>query len=216
MFAWKEWNLLQAFSCVPRVAPIMEMGSCFLEIPVLVDRIVQFIDVLKVHGVQEPCIELLPLAVRAVESWVETNCHVTAVKPPLMVKHGEGKISEAPVSELYSSPTLKQWENSLQYFRHASRSSIRVGDCLQEECLQGGDKEFKHGGEAYSLNHLLREAEDRLVNAVNPFYKLRDVWNKYAVVISMYFPVYPVCDNHGYVVCGVYEVWSICLWTYTE
>ena len=78
MFARRVGNLLQAFSCVPRVAPIMEMGLCFAEIPVWVDGIVQFIDVetlvLKVHGVQEPCNELLPLTVQAVESWVEINC----------------------------------------------------------------------------------------------------------------------------------------------
>ena len=55
----------------------MEMNSCFAEIPVLIDGIVQFIDVetlvLKVHGVQEPSNELLPLTVQAVESWVEIN-----------------------------------------------------------------------------------------------------------------------------------------------
>ena len=56
-------------------------------------------------------------------------------------------------------------------------------------CLQGGDEEFEHGGEAYSLNHLLREAEDGLVNAVNPFSKLRDVWDKYAAVISMFLSI---------------------------
>ena len=63
MFARRGCNLLQAFSCFPRVAPIMEMDSCFAEITVLVDGTVQFIDVemlvLKVHGVQEPCNELL-------------------------------------------------------------------------------------------------------------------------------------------------------------
>ena len=70
IFALRIGNLLQAFSCVPRVAPIMEMDSCFAEIPVLVAGIVQFIDVetlvLKVHGVHEPCNELLPLTVQAV------------------------------------------------------------------------------------------------------------------------------------------------------
>ena len=97
----------------------MEMNSCFTEIPVLIDSTVQFIDVetlvLKVHGVQEPCNELLQLTVRAVESWVDINHQVTAAELPLMVKHREGEISEAPVSELYSSRMLKQWEDSLQY-----------------------------------------------------------------------------------------------------
>ena len=32
-----------------------------------------------------------------------------------MVKYRDGEISEAPVSELYSSRMLKQWEDSLQY-----------------------------------------------------------------------------------------------------
>ena len=156
-------NLLQAFSCVNRIAPIMEMNSCFQEIPVLLDGTIEFIDVetlvLKVHGVQEPCNELLPLTVQAVESWVEINRRVTAVKSPPMVKHREGEISEAPVSELYSIRTLKQWEDSLQYpfFRHASRSRLLLGDCLQAGCLhlQGGDKGFEYGGEVYSLSRLL-------------------------------------------------------------
>ena len=71
----------------------------------------------------------------------EINRQVTAVKSPPMVKHQEGEISEAPVSELHSSLMLKQWENSLQYpfFRHASRSRLDLRDCLQAGCLQGGD-----------------------------------------------------------------------------
>ena len=94
MFARRIGNLLQAFSCVPRVAPIVEMDSCFAEIPVLVDGKLHFIDVetlvLKVHGAQEPCNKLLPLIVKAVEGWVEINRRVTAVKSPAMVKHIEG------------------------------------------------------------------------------------------------------------------------------
>ena len=39
---------------------------------------------------------------------------VTAVKSPPILKLQEGEISEVPISELYSSQTLKQWENSLQ------------------------------------------------------------------------------------------------------
>ena len=78
MFARRVGNLLQAFSCVPRVASIMEMDWCFTEVPVWVDESVQFINVEtlvpKVHGVQEPYNALLPLTVRAVESWVEINC----------------------------------------------------------------------------------------------------------------------------------------------
>ena len=122
---------------------------------------------------------------------MEINRRVTAVKSPTMVKHREGDISEVPVSELYSSWTLKRWENSLQYsfFRHVSRSRLELGDCLQAGCLQGGDEEFKHSGEAYSLNHVLREAEDGLVNAVNLFSKLRDVWDKYAAVISVFLSI---------------------------
>ena len=41
----------------------------------------------------------------------------------------------------------------------------------------------------YSLNHILREAGDGLVNAVSPFSKLRDVWDKYAGVISMFLSI---------------------------
>ena len=96
---------------------------------------VQFIDVetlvLKVHEVQEPCNDFLPFTVRFVESWVEINCRVTAVKVPPMVKHREGEISEAPITELYPSRILKQYENSLQYsyFRHESRSRLELGEC---------------------------------------------------------------------------------------
>ena len=119
---------------------------------------------------------------------MEINRRVTAVKSPPMVKHREGEISEAPVSKLYSSRTLKQWEDSLQYsfFRHTSRSRLELGDCLLAGCLQGGDEGFGHWGEAYSLNWLLWEAEDGLINAVNPFSKLRDVWDRYATVISIF------------------------------
>ena len=140
---------------------------------------------------QELCNELLPLTVQAVESWVEINRRVTAVKSPPMVKHREGEISEAPISELYSSRTLKQWEDSLQYpfFRHSSRSRLELGYCLQAGCLQGGDEEFEHGGEAYSLSRLLGEAEDGIENAVNPFSKLRDVWDRYATAISMFLSI---------------------------
>ena len=166
MFASRIGNLLQAFSCVPRVGAIMEMDSCFAEIPVLVDGTVQFIDVetlvLKVHGVQEPCNKLLPLTVRAVEGWVEINRRVTAVKSPTIVKHREEEISGAEISALYSSRTLKLWEISLKYpfFRHASRSRLELRDCLQAGCLQGGSDEFEHGGEAYSLNSMLRGNKD--------------------------------------------------------
>ena len=52
-------------------------------------------------------------------------------------------------------------------------------------CLLGGDGEFEHGGEAYSLNHLLREAEDGWVDAINPFEELRDAWEKYTMAISL-------------------------------
>ena len=40
MFARRVGNLLQAFICVHRIAPIMEMNLCFAEIPVLIDGIV--------------------------------------------------------------------------------------------------------------------------------------------------------------------------------
>ena len=58
----RQDNILQAFSCVPRVAPIMEMDLCFAEVQVWVDGRVQFIDaktwVLKGHGVVDrKCIQ---------------------------------------------------------------------------------------------------------------------------------------------------------------
>ena len=125
------------------------------------------------------------------ESLVELNCHITAVKSPPMVKHQEGEISEAPISELYSNQTLKQWEYSLQYlyFRHASRSRLELGECLQAGCLQGGDEEFKHGGVAYSLNNLLREAEDGLLDAVNPFAELKSARVRYTATVSKFLSV---------------------------
>ena len=82
-------------------------------LPVAHDRIrykygsVQFVDVetqvFKVHGVQEPCNNLLSLTVRAVESWVEINRRVIAVKPPPMVKHREGDISEVHIWVIFKS-----------------------------------------------------------------------------------------------------------------
>ena len=39
------------------------------------------------------------------------------------------------------------------------------------------------------MNSLLRGAEDGLVNAVNPFSELRDVWDRYATVISMFISI---------------------------
>ena len=72
MFARRVGNVLQAFSCIRRVAPIIEM-DLFLQ---------RFLSgwmgvfsslVLKVHRVQELCNDVLPLMVRTVESWVEIN-----------------------------------------------------------------------------------------------------------------------------------------------
>ena len=45
MFARRIGNLPQAFSCVPRIAPIMEMDSCWAEVPGLANGKVQFVDV---------------------------------------------------------------------------------------------------------------------------------------------------------------------------
>ena len=39
------------------------------------------------------------------------------------------------------------------------------------------------------MNSLLRGAEDGLVDAVNPFSKLQDVWDRYATVISMFISI---------------------------
>ena len=39
MFTRRVGNILQAFSCTPRVVPVMEMDSCFAEIPVWVDGV---------------------------------------------------------------------------------------------------------------------------------------------------------------------------------
>ena len=62
-------------------------------------------------------------------------------------------------------------------------------ECLQAGCLQGGDEEFEHGGESYSLNKLLREAEDGLVDTVNPFVELRGAKEKYTAVISLFLSI---------------------------
>ena len=69
------------------------------------------------------------------------------------------------------------------------KSRLELGDCLQKGCLQGGSDNFEHGGEAYSLNSLLRGAKDGLVDAVNSFSKLHGVWDKYAAVISMFISI---------------------------
>ena len=83
-FAWRVGNILQAFRCVSSVAPIMEMDLFYVKIHVWVDRSMQFEVVenlvLKFHGKQEPCSEVLSLTVRAVISWVKINWRVTAIK----------------------------------------------------------------------------------------------------------------------------------------
>ena len=75
MFARRIGNLPQAFSCVPRIAPIMEMDSCWAEVPGLANGKVQFVDVetlvLKVQGAQEPYNRLLSLTIRGAEDGLE-------------------------------------------------------------------------------------------------------------------------------------------------
>ena len=70
-------------------------------------------------------------------------------------------------------------------------------------------------GEAYSLNHLLREAEDWLENAVNLFSKHRDVWNSYAAVISMFlsiqYAIIMVMLCAGFMKYGVSEFYGVLL-----
>ena len=63
---------------------------------------------------------------------------------------------------------------------------MELGECLKAGCLQGGEEEFKHGGESYSLNNLLREVENGLVDAVNPFAELKSAWAKYTATVSMF------------------------------
>ena len=59
---------------------------------------------------------------------------------------------------------------------------MELGECLHAGCLQGCEEEFEHGGELYSLNNLLREAENGLVDAVNPFSELKSEWAKYTAL----------------------------------
>ena len=42
---------------------------------------------------------------------------------------------------------------------------------------------------SYSLNNLLREAENGLVDLVNPFPELKSAWAKYTPVVSMFLSV---------------------------
>ena len=78
----------------------------------------------------------------------------------------------------------------------------------QAGCLQGGDEEFEYGEEAYSWNHLLREAEVVLLNAVNPCSKLRDVWNNYVRMILMFLSIQYAKIMVMYF-AGVDKEWSI-------
>ena len=41
----------------------------------------------------------------------------------------------------------------------------------------------------YSLTNLLREAENGLVDAVNPFAELKSAWAKYTAAVSMFLSV---------------------------
>ena len=57
------------------------------------------------------------------------------------------------------------------------------------------------------MNNLLKEAEDELVAAVNPFSKLRDVWDGYAAMISMFLSIqYAIIMLMLCAVCMKYEV----------
>ena len=66
---------------------------------------------------------------------------------------------------------------------------MELEECLQAGCLQGGEEEFKHGGELYFLNNLLREVENGLVDAVNPFAELKSALAKYTSAVSMFLSV---------------------------
>ena len=68
-------------------------------------------------------------------------------------------------------------------------SRLEQGECLQASCLQGGEEEFEHGGESFSLNNLLREAENGWLDAVNPVPELKSARAKYTVIISMFWSV---------------------------
>ena len=89
-----------------------------------------------------------------------------------MARHQEGEISEALVSELYSSHVLKKLENSLQF--HISAM------------LPGLDWSLQGGKEPYSLNSLLRGADTDLVESMNLFAELESAWEKYTAAVSMF------------------------------
>ena len=164
----------------------MEMDSCFAEVPVLLyDYVPQGI----IH-VDSQVISCQGTQVRLGSQMVEESlvltqyCFELTEEEFIIKEDGEMEASVSRIS-LAASCQLKQgscvssesvflWENSLQYpfFRHASWSRLELGDCLQAGCLQGVSEEFEHGGEGYSLNTLLRGAEDVLVNAVNPFWAM--------------------------------------------
>ena len=126
------------------------------------------------------------------------------------------KFQQTPIIEkrVLVTPEIcnKAWREGVVTLPDLTILRLELGHCLQAECLQGEDKEFKHGGEAYSLNHLLKEAEDGLVN---PFSKLRDVWDKYAAVIltflSIQYAIMMVMLCPAFMKYGVSEFYRVLL-----
>ena len=60
----------------------------------------------------------------------------------------------------------------------------------------------------YSLNNLLREAENELVDVVNPFAELKRAWAKYTATVSM-FLFSAIWDHHDHVDCCVPQGWRV-------
>ena len=50
------------------------------------------------------------------------------------------------------------------------------------------------------MNNLLREAEDKLEDAVNPFAELKSVWVRYMYSNCIYVPVFTICNHHDHVI----------------
>ena len=100
-------------------------------------------------------------------------------------------------------------KNSLQYpyFRHASRSRLELGECLQTGCLQGGKEEFEHSGEPYSLNSLWGGGE-RAGRCSESVCRVVECLGK-VFCSSFYIPIVAIQDHHHNVNCRVPEVWSV-------
>ena len=182
MFARRIGNLPQAFSCVPRIAPIMEMVSCCAEVPVLANGKVQFVDVetlvIKVQGAQELCNRLLSLTIRAVEGGEKINRRLAAVKSLTRVQQ-EDEIR--PERSLHLPSTSRRTHNPERFYSEDCNEVQQEGKVWQladawrrilEMVFRSRDIEINPMGGGCISNSVLNTKGADVVNILTPQHEI--------------------------------------------